>query len=60
MNTGAVAASNTMVRKMEKQCTVTTCIALNYDIFRELYDIDLQRSEAPDTGAEINESDKPF
>jgi hypothetical protein len=60
MDTGAVAANNTMVRKMEKQCTVTTCIALNYDFFRELYDINLQRSEAPDTGDEIDESDKPF
>ena len=35
---------NTMVRKMEKRTMNSSCIALNYDIFRELYDIDLQRS----------------
>jgi hypothetical protein len=29
---------------MEKRTMNSSCIALNYDIFRELYDIDLQRS----------------
>jgi hypothetical protein len=43
---------------MERHGASTSCIALNYDIFRELYDIDLQRTEAPET--EIDESDKPF
>jgi hypothetical protein len=55
-----VTANNTMVRRMERQGASTSCIALNYDIFRELYDIDLQRTEAPETAAEIDESDKPF
>lgn len=40
---------NTMVRKMEKRETNSSCIALNYDIFRELYDIDLLRSVQPET-----------
>lgn len=39
-----VSGDNTMVRKMEKRNTNSSCIALNYDIFRELYDIDLQRN----------------
>lgn len=33
-----------MVRKVEKQGTNSSCIALNYEIFRELYGIDLKRS----------------
>ena len=32
-----------MVRKVEKKCTNSSCIAINYEIFRELYSIDLQR-----------------
>lgn len=39
---------NTMVRKMEKRNVTSSCIALNYDIFRELYDIDLQRNCDPE------------
>ena len=41
---GAANIDNTMVRKVEKRFTNSSCIALNYDVFRELYDIDLQRS----------------
>lgn len=35
---------NNMVRKVEKQGANSSCIALNYEIFRELYGIDLKRS----------------
>lgn len=35
---------NNMVRKVEKQGTNSSCIALNYEIFRELYGIDFKRS----------------
>lgn len=41
---GTVSPDNTMVKKREKQETNSSCIALNYDIFRQLYDIDLQRT----------------
>ncbi|MDR3119110.1 MAG: hypothetical protein LBU44_06780 [Mediterranea sp.] len=39
-----IATDNTMVRKMEKRFHNSSCVALNYDIFRELYDIDLKRA----------------
>lgn len=45
---------NTMVRKMEKQSTNSSCIALNYDIFRELYDIDLQRKPDDESKQELD------
>jgi len=35
--------NNEMVRRMEKKEANSSCIALNYDIFMELYGIDLQR-----------------
>lgn len=35
-------------RVIEKKMLNSSCIAINYDIFRELYDIDLQRSNAED------------
>lgn len=38
-----VKLNNDMVRKVEKKCTNSSCIAINYEIFRELYSIDLQR-----------------
>lgn len=41
---GTASPDNTMVKKREKQGTNSSCIALNYDIFRQLYDIDLQRT----------------
>ncbi|MDR1116615.1 MAG: DNA primase [Tannerella sp.] len=55
-----ITPNNTMVRRMERHGASTSCIALNYDIFRDLYDIDLQRSDTTDPAAEIDESDKPF
>lgn len=39
-----IKVDNNMVRKVEKQGTNSSCIALNYEIFRELYGIDLKRS----------------
>ena len=35
---------NTVIRKKMKKETNSSCIALNYDVFKELYGIDLQRS----------------
>lgn len=39
-----VKLNNDMVRKVEKRFTNSSCIAINYEIFQELYGIDLQRS----------------
>ena len=39
-----IKVDNNMVRKVEKQGTNSSCIALNYEIFRDLYGIDLKRS----------------
>lgn len=52
---GTVSPDNTMVKKREKQEANSSCIALNYDIFRQLYDIDLQRAPS----VEKTESDSP-
>ena len=38
-----------MVRKVEKKGTISSCIAINYEIFRDLYGIDLQRKLEEDT-----------
>lgn len=57
-----VAVDNTMVRKIEKRFTNSSCIALNYEIFQELYDIDLRRSNselAPES-ADQNKQPLPF
>ena len=55
---GTVSPDNTMVKKREKQETNSSCIALNYDIFRQLYDIDLQRT--PETDNNSLEEQLPF
>jgi len=39
-----VGIDNTMVRKRIKKSVPTSCIALNYDMFKEFYDIDLTRA----------------
>ena len=44
--------ADTMVKKVEKQSTTSSCIAINYDVFRQIYDIDLQRSEEEPTATE--------
>lgn len=51
---------NTMVRKVEKRMTNSSCIALNYDVFRELYDIDLQRSSNESSSGSSNTSKQPL
>jgi len=43
--TDGITTNNNMVRKMEKQGTNSSCIAMNYDIFTDLYDIDLLRHD---------------
>lgn len=55
---GQISTDNTMVRKMEKRTNNSSCIALNYDIFRELYDIDLQRTV--DSIPTIPTTEEPF
>lgn len=57
---GTVSVDNTMVKKREKQETNSSCIALNYDIFRQLYDIDLQRTPATETKQSQEEEPLPF
>ncbi|WP_300877863.1 hypothetical protein [uncultured Bacteroides sp.] len=47
--------NNDMVRKVEKRSTNSSCIAINYEIFQELYGIDLQRS--PDNEASTSNPD---
>ena len=51
-----------MVRKVEKRFTNSSCIALNYEIFQDLYDIDLRRSgsELLAESADDNKQPLPF
>lgn len=51
---------NTMVRKIEKKFTNSSCVALNYDIFRELYDIDLRRSSTDPSSESADKSRQPL
>ena len=53
---------NTMVKKVERQEAISSCIAINYDMFRQIYDIDLQRKpEGEDEPKqESNKEDLPF
>lgn len=54
--------NNEMIRVMEKKSTMTSCIALNYDVFRQYFDIDLERT-SPDEApvSDINyPDDMPF
>lgn len=57
-----VTVDNTMVRKVEKRFTNSSCIALNYEIFQDLYDIDLRRSgsELLAESADDNKQPLPF
>lgn len=45
---------NTMIRRMEKRSEISYCMAFNYDIFLDTYDIDLRRraDDHPDATAE--------
>lgn len=38
-----------MVRVMEEKTQTTSCIALNYDVFRKYFDIDLERDVEPES-----------
>jgi DNA primase catalytic core len=42
---------NRVSKRYIEKSTVSSCVALNYDIFRELYDIELQRSSGEDQSA---------
>lgn len=44
----AISGSMEMVRVMEEKTQTTSCIALNYDVFRKYFDIDLERDCPPD------------
>lgn len=57
-NDNNVILDDTMVRKAIKSEQNTSCWALNYDIFRRFYDIDLERS-VKDDNKESNEDGKP-
>jgi len=45
--------NNTMIRVMESKETTTSCIAIDYDIFKSFYDIDLERDSSPKIEGEI-------
>lgn len=52
---------NTMVKKVERQEAISSCIAINYDMFRQIYDIDLQRKpEGTDESKESEKEELPF
>lgn len=57
-------ANNEMMRIMEPMSQTTSCIALNYDVFRQYFDIDLERSlpeEQQETGEDGRKpQDLPF
>lgn len=52
-------ANNEMMRIMESMNQTTSCIALNYDVFRQYFDIDLERNEREEQGEGKNQ-DLPF
>lgn len=58
-NQGDTAVNNELVRRVEKKSTISSCIALNYDIFHELYGIDLRRdlTQEPDSLSVVNMPD---
>lgn len=52
---------NEMVRIMDPKSTTTSCLALNYDVFRQYFDIDLERSESDEPEVEEKkQQDLPF
>ncbi len=48
---------NRVTKRSIEKSTVSSCVALNYDIFRELYDIELQRSTEDGTPAHTVDDD---
>lgn len=52
---------NEMIRVMDPKSTSTSCLALNYDVFRQYFDIDLERSGQEEPEAEEKkQQDLPF
>lgn len=52
---------NEMIRIMDPKSTTTSCLALNYDVFRQYFDIDLERSESDEPEVEEKkQQDLPF
>lgn len=49
--------NNEMARIMEPKSQNTSCIALNYDVFRQYFDIDLERNK-PDEVSEAGNNEK--
>lgn len=53
--------NNEMIRVVEQRKQNTSCIALNYDVFRQYFDIDLERSGQEEPEAEEKkQQDLPF
>lgn len=46
--------STEMVKVMEKREQVSSCIALNYDVFRKYFDIDLERSNSSESDTTVS------
>lgn len=53
----SVNTDNELVRRVEKMSTISSCIAVDYEIFREIYGIDLQRGTLEDTNPDNPEND---
>ncbi len=51
---------NTMVKKIVKRQTNSSCIALNYDLFKEFYNIDLTRTISSEEPESNEPEDIPF
>ena len=45
---------NTMIRRMEKRSEISYCMAFNYDIFLDTYDIDLRRTADDHSGVDVS------
>lgn len=50
----------TMIQVMKEQVEMASCIALDYATFRNLYDLDLERTELPESTNEPITEDLPF
>lgn len=57
-------ANNEMIRVVKPQEQITNCTAMNYDIFRQYFDIDLERNKSDDEpepdSSEKKQQDLPF
>lgn len=50
--------NNEMIRIMEPRTQTTSCLALNYDIFRQYFDIDLERGDLEEENETLKDSKK--